>query len=126
MNVLVLARLRPHRLLLAALVLIGASVISGSAGATPGGVPPNAVGMLDCNGFSPIQHSLKPSMVCSDPRSIENGQGARFEDNEHYIGHDEPSTRFFVGRARVCEQRHLDREASARSGGAADGGQSRQ
>ena len=91
-------RARPpglHRVLLvAALVLVAVCVTAGSAGATTGSVPPNAVGMLDCNGFSPIQHSLKPSMVCTDPRSIENGQGARFEDNEHYIGHDEPSTRF--------------------------------
>ena len=97
MNVL-LRCLRPlgrHRLLLvAALVLAGAAFISGSAGATGGGVQPNAVGMLDCNGFSQIQQSLKPTMVCSDPRSIEHGQGARFEDNGHYIGHDEPSTRF--------------------------------
>jgi hypothetical protein len=97
MNVL-LRCVRPlgrHRLLLvAALVLAGAAFISGSAGATGGGVQPNAVGMLDCNGFSQIQQSLKPTMVCSDPRSIEHGQGARFEDNGHYIGHDEPSTRF--------------------------------
>src|SRR5947207_12925282 len=97
MNMFLRFRRPPGRLrllLVAALVLVGAAINSGSGGATPRGVPPNPVGMLDCNGFSPIQHSLKASMVCSDPRSIENGQGARFEDNEHYIGHDEPSTRF--------------------------------
>jgi hypothetical protein len=38
----------------AVFVLLGACVASGSAGATSGGVPPNTVGMLDCNGFSPI------------------------------------------------------------------------
>ena len=78
----------------AAFLVVGACVVTGSAGADSGGVPPNAVGALDCNGFSPIQKTVKPSMVCTDPRSIENGRGARFEDNEHYIGHDEPSTRF--------------------------------
>jgi hypothetical protein len=83
-----------RRLTVAALfVVVGVCGASASAGADSG-VPPNAVGMLDCNGYSPIQHSLKASMVCTDPRSIENGQGARFEDNDHYIGHDEPSTRF--------------------------------
>jgi len=78
----------------AAFFVVGACVASGSASADPGGVSPNPIGALDCNGFSPIQKTVKPTMVCTDPRSIENGQGARFEDNEHYIGHDEPSTRF--------------------------------
>ena len=58
------------------------------------GVAPNAVGMLDCNGFSPIQRSVKLSMVCTDPRSLYDGKPSRFFDNGHYIGHDEPSIRF--------------------------------
>jgi hypothetical protein len=52
---------------------------------------PNAVGNLDCNGLSPIQKPLKSGMVCAHPRG---GDGGRFEDNGHYIGHDEPSFRF--------------------------------
>jgi hypothetical protein len=87
--------LAPRRLAaVVVLAVVGACVASGPASAGSGGVPPNAVGMLDCNGHSPIQRSIKPTAVCTDPRSIENGAGARFEDNDHYIGHDEPSTRF--------------------------------
>jgi len=29
-----------------------------------------------------------------DPVTIENGKRSRFEDNGHYIGHDEPSVKF--------------------------------
>ncbi|HEY3765619.1 MAG TPA: hypothetical protein VGL44_10725, partial [Gaiellales bacterium] len=51
----------------AAVAVIGGA---GSAGAMAGGeahVRPNAVGELDCNGFSPIQRSVKPTMLCADP-----------------------------------------------------------
>jgi len=75
-------------------IVFGACAASGSAGADTGGVAPNLIGELDCNGFSAIQQSVKPTMACTDPRSLSNGAGARFEDNEHYIGHDEPSARF--------------------------------
>jgi hypothetical protein len=54
-------------------------------------VPPRSVGELDCNGLSPIQHPVKSALPCLDPRGPGN---SRFEDNEHYIGHDEPSVRF--------------------------------
>lgn len=89
-------RLQALRRLAAAAVFVvaGVCVASGHARAATPGVAPNAIGELDCNGFSPIQQSVKPTMACTDPRSIENGAGARFEDNEHYIGHDEPSIRF--------------------------------
>jgi hypothetical protein len=82
-----------RRLAVALLLVLAACALPAAARAGDG-VAPNAVGALDCNGFSPIQRTIKPTMVCTDPRSIENGAGARFEDNEHYIGHDEPSTRF--------------------------------
>jgi len=70
--------------------------VPGLAGAGTGTrqVAPHAIGALDCNGFSPIQRTVKKSMVCTDPRSVEDGVPARFEDNGHYIGHDEPSVRF--------------------------------
>ncbi|HEX9526425.1 MAG TPA: hypothetical protein VF951_02930, partial [Streptosporangiaceae bacterium] len=61
-----------------------------SAHASTASVRPNKVGELDCNGVSRTQRPAKPSMQCVDPR----GQGSdagRFEDNGHYIGHDEPS-----------------------------------
>ena len=50
-------------------------------------VAPHAIGMLDCNGLSTVQRAVKQGLSCIDPR----GPGvSRFEDNEHYIGHDEP------------------------------------
>ena len=55
------------------------------------GVAPNAVGQLDCNGFSSIQAQLRMTADCADIRGL---QGGRFYDNGWYIGHDEPSVRF--------------------------------
>lgn len=48
-------------------------------------------GELDCNGYSRIQQPLKRHFPCAD---ITGFHGTRGEDNEHYIGHDEPSTQF--------------------------------
>jgi hypothetical protein len=55
------------------------------------GVAPRAVGMIDCNGLSPIQRPVKTTAACADPRG---SWGGRFYENGHYIGHDEPSVRF--------------------------------
>jgi len=66
----------------------GAAQAAQAASAT---VAPNAVGELDCNGLSPVQHPAKPNIACADPRGNWNG---RFYENGHYIGHDEPSVRF--------------------------------
>ena len=60
-----------------------------------GGVQPNKTGELDCNGFSPIQHSAKLDLACADPHGSDGG---RFLDHGHYIGHDEPSMRFVSSR----------------------------
>lgn len=49
-------------------------------------------GGLDCNGLSPISHNVKSTMFCTDPHGA---NGERFEDNDQYIGHDEPSVQFF-------------------------------
>ncbi len=56
-----------------------------------GFVKPRSVGMLDCNGHSPIQRSIRMGFACLDPRGSDGG---RFIDNGHYVGHDEPSIRF--------------------------------
>jgi hypothetical protein len=78
---------------IAAVVALGGS--TGAAGAAGGAhVRPNTVGMLDCNGFSPIQRTAKLTMVCADPAILHQ----RFEDHGHYIGHDEPSLRFISSR----------------------------
>ena len=60
-------------------------------------VKPSKVGMLDCNGLSPIQRPAKRGLMCIDARGPRE-DGGRFEDNGHYIGHDEPSIRFISNR----------------------------
>ena len=55
------------------------------------GVAPHRIGMIDCNGLSPIQTSVHRTAACADPHGP---FGGRFEDNGKYIGHDEPAIRF--------------------------------
>jgi len=71
-------------------------------------VTPNKVNSMDCNGYSTKYKSLSPGrkMTCTDPIGMHwvnvkvNGKtkrvlrGTRFEDNGHYVGHDEPSVKF--------------------------------
>ena len=52
-----------------------------------------AHGGLDCNNHSPTgQTTFRTFDICSDPRGPNN---TRFEDNGHYVGHDEPATQFY-------------------------------
>lgn len=60
---------------------------------------PHKYGALDCNGFSRVQHSVKPTALCTDVHGIAgvnnyNNWGGHFYDNGHYIGHDEPDMTF--------------------------------
>jgi hypothetical protein len=87
-----------RRTALALLFVIAMCGLPAAAGANQSRVAANPMGMLDCNGFSPIQQSLKPTMACTDPRAIYESDGARFIDNGHYIGHDEPSVRFLSSK----------------------------
>jgi hypothetical protein len=84
---------------MAAVLLVGIQLfgVGHAAHAAPRRVAPRRVGELDCNGQSPIQRSVRATMICADPRGIERGE--RFEDNGTYIGHDEPSVRFISSRA---------------------------
>jgi hypothetical protein len=61
-----------------------------------GEVAPNATSLVDCNGFSPLYHSVKVSMkaFCADPFFKDSGTPERAYDNGKYIGHDEPSVKF--------------------------------
>lgn len=52
-------------------------------------------GELDCNGYSKIQRPVKRNFPCADITGL---HGERGEDNEHYIGHDEPSAQFLSSR----------------------------
>jgi hypothetical protein len=98
-------RREARRVLVGLLLAVAAAVaFSGSAAAkSTGSVAPVARGALDCNGFSPIQLSSKPSGVCTDVRGFAgihnaNVDDGRFYDNGHYIGHDEPDLTFLSSR----------------------------
>jgi hypothetical protein len=81
----------------AAVLAVSQALVGASAGtAASQGIRPNAVGELDCNGFSHIQRPVSRTMLCTDIRGLYPGQ--RFYDNGHYIGHDEPSIRFLSHR----------------------------
>ena len=101
-------------------LVVGVLAGFGSAPAVAGShsqrVAPHAVGALDCNGFSPIQRTVKLTGACTDPKGYDGG---RFFDNGQYIGHDEPIIRFLSKRRRLGQRHHLDRAAAARPGGAA-------
>src|SRR5436190_1622138 len=54
--------------------------------------------LLDCNGYGLANNPDHPSWRCPDPVGIDSDE-PRFEDNEHYIGHDEPALEFFSRKA---------------------------
>jgi hypothetical protein len=63
--------------------------------AATGAVAPNPVNELDCNGWSKAYHSVRlGGDLCTDPIKVLNGKATRFSDNNWYVGHDEPSTKF--------------------------------
>ena len=76
--------------------------LTGTAGAataaktvTTGTIAPNPAGELDCNGHSPKYGTIRDmAATCTDPVKVVNGKRFRFEDNNAYIGHDEPSVKF--------------------------------
>ena len=62
---------------------------------TTGTIAPNPVNELDCNGHSAKYATVRSmAATCTDPVKVVNGKRLRFEDNENYIGHDEPSVKF--------------------------------
>ena len=90
-------RLVKMAVLVGTLALVGGQMaFSGaSAQAVTTRVQPRAAGELDCNGLSKLQTSIKPTLVCADPRT---NPSKRFEDNGAYIGHDEPTVRFISNK----------------------------
>jgi hypothetical protein len=98
----------PVRRISAALagLLVGVALavaFSGSAAAASTSSSKHAaLGALDCNGFSTVQQSIKPTGVCTDIRGFAketaNTEDGRFYDNGHYIGHDEPDLTFLSNR----------------------------
>jgi hypothetical protein len=65
-------------------------------------VQPNAFSEMDCNGWSPTYKAVAPAMKmrCVDPVSLYGGKASRFYDNGHYVGHDEPTTKFISSSSR--------------------------
>jgi len=78
------------------LLPIGASASTYAPPAASAGVKPNAVNMLDCNGWSNTYEPVKETMrmLCVDPYFKTAGGATRAYDNGWYIGHDEPSVKF--------------------------------
>ena len=63
--------------------------------AVSGSIAPDKTNELDCNGHSSKYASVRSvAATCTDPVKVVDGKRLRFEDNEHYIGHDEPSVKF--------------------------------
>jgi len=56
---------------------------------------PKATGLLDCNGYSPVQRVLK-HLQCAE---IAANEDDGFEDNGNYVGHDEADIGWFSTQA---------------------------
>ena len=76
-------------LIIAALIALTPQAAQ-AAGST-GSWRPAPKGGLDCNGFSPVQTTYRQLWCTEIAANDENG----FEDNGHYVGHDEPDIGFF-------------------------------
>jgi hypothetical protein len=75
----------------------GASVATTAAArVSDTSVAPNATNELDCNGWSKTYKTVRKLAgdLCTDPIKVVNGKGERFDDNNWYVGHDEPSVKF--------------------------------
>ncbi|MBV8445729.1 MAG: hypothetical protein JOZ92_07425, partial [Candidatus Dormibacteraeota bacterium] len=84
----------------ASLVTTASSVATQAASGYKAGqtILPNPQNDLDCNGWSNTYKPISPGfrMRCTDPINPQPGEygNKRFEDNGHYVGHDEPTVRF--------------------------------
>lgn len=81
------------------ILAVGAVFMVTSPGAAMAISNAPAMGGLDCNGDSPIQRPIHPSLSCADVRGFgsvwnANTWDGRFYDNGVYIGHDEPDMTF--------------------------------
>ena len=90
---------------LAAIVLVPASAAGAGSGS-----PPAAKGGLDCNGFSPLQTTYRQLWCTEIAANDENG----FEDNGHYVGHDEPDVGFFSNQPGSANSMSYSDDPAAR------------
>jgi hypothetical protein len=77
-------------------------------------IKPHKVNELDCNAWGKKYKSVSPGFrkLCTDPRGALKGSNpwstgskgynsrGRFQDNGHYVGHDEPSVKFISTSAK--------------------------
>jgi hypothetical protein len=90
-------------LFVALLLGVAAAIVFSGSAAAGSQSKSTARGALDCNGFSTVQQSIKPTGACTDVRGFPGVDNAfnddgRFFDNGHYIGHDEPDLTFLSTR----------------------------
>ncbi|MCW2762911.1 MAG: hypothetical protein JWR85_3112 [Marmoricola sp.] len=89
-------RFRVFAVLLVMCGLVGLGPIPTASRAAPPTVPSPTSGsaLLDCNGYGLANNPDHPSWRCPHARG-DGPDEPRFEDNGHYIGHDEPAIEFF-------------------------------
>ena len=78
------------------IALLATSAAAGVTPAASSGASHTAM-ELDCNGWSKAYGTVRKlaGSTCVDPVKVDkDGDRYRFEDNHHYIGHDEPSVKF--------------------------------
>src|SRR4051812_4143855 len=82
-------------------VSLGAVAMLGLLPSVAAAAPvPAPRGGLDCNGFSPLQQTFRHLWCTEIAANDEQG----FEDNGHYVGHDEPDIGFFAFRRGSATQ----------------------
>jgi hypothetical protein len=72
-------------------LIVSASLALAAQASVAASWQPAPKGGLDCNGFSPVQTTFRHLWCTEIAANDENG----FEDNGHYVGHDEPDLGFF-------------------------------
>ncbi|MFZ1023969.1 MAG: hypothetical protein WAN87_07535 [Thermoplasmata archaeon] len=73
--------------------LVAGAASASSSGATAAGsahISANALGELDCNGYSTAQKTIDRTLSCVQPI----GPNGVYTDNGWYVGHDEPGMRY--------------------------------
>jgi hypothetical protein len=76
-----------------AIILGAAPPIASAGGASSTDSSTSRSVLLDCNGYGRAQNQDHPDWRCPDVHG--STEEPRFEDNEHYVGHDEPAVQFF-------------------------------
>ena len=76
------------------MVLLGLLGLLAFWGAGSVAAAPGSSVLLDCNGYGAANNPDHPAWRCPDVRGASVDE-PRFEDNGHYIGHDEPSLLFY-------------------------------